>query len=62
MHPFTRVTPTIDQQATMAGLGKAFASLYEDIVANLPESPYRAEALKYLEMASMFSSKGITHA
>ena len=61
MHPFDRVNPTPDQAATMAGLGKAFASLYEDLCANLPDSTYKTEALKHLEFVGMLTNKAITH-
>ena len=45
----------------MAGLGQKFASLYEDLVASLPESVYKTEALKTLELVGMLANKGITH-
>lgn len=61
MHPFTRITPDPDQFATMAGLGQKCASLYVDIDACLPDSTYKTEALKHLELVGMFANKGITH-
>lgn len=61
-NPFLRVTPTDDQAATMAGLGKKLASLYEDIDACLPTSHYKADALKTLELVGMLTNKGVTHA
>ena len=61
-NPFARVNPTMDQAATMAGLGTKFASVYADISACLPDSPYKTEALMYLEKAGMMANKGITHA
>lgn len=61
MTPFRRVLPTQDQTATMAGLNAKFASLYLDIEANLPDSPYKTEALMKLEIAGMLATKGITH-
>lgn len=60
-NPFARVTPTQDQAARMAGLNRAFASLYEDISACVPESHYKTEALKQIEVAGMLATKGITH-
>ena len=61
MHPFIRKTPTPEQAATMAAIGKDCASLYEDISAAVPDSLYKTEALKHLEIVGMMVNKGITH-
>lgn len=45
----------------MVGIGKTLASAYEDIDAGVPDSTYKTEALKYLEIVGMLASKGITH-
>ena len=61
MHPFYRVTPSMDQTAAMAGIGQKCASLYADLCAVLPDSRYKTEALMQLEIVGMLASKGITH-
>lgn len=61
MTPFTRVTPTPDQTAVMAGLSIKAHSLYADIEACVPDGEYKTEALKALTAAGMWANKGITH-
>lgn len=45
----------------MAGLSTKLASVYEDILACVPDGDYKAEALKALTIAGMYANKGITH-
>jgi hypothetical protein len=45
----------------MTGLGHKCASLYEDIRASVPDSLYKTEALKHLELVGMLANKGVTH-
>lgn len=61
LNPFRRVMPTPDQAATMAGLGRKLHSTYEDLCANLPDGPYKVEALMHLEKVGMLANKAITH-
>jgi hypothetical protein len=61
MSPFQRVTPTPEQHATMVALAKKAESLYEDISAVVPDSHYKTEALRHLELVAMMANKGITH-
>lgn len=61
MSPFKRVTPTPEQHATMVALAKQAESLYENINATVPDSHYKTEALRHLELVAMMANKGITH-